>query len=87
MRRNRGVERLRDLARGPGRLAAALRIDRSLDGVDLCREGPLLLSRDGAAPGEIGESIRIGISREVHRVLRFYLRGSAFVSGPRLLNA
>ena len=38
MRLNRGVERVRDLARGPGRLAAALRIDRSLDGLDLCRE-------------------------------------------------
>src|SRR5580692_13133604 len=30
MRSNRGNERLHDLARGPGRLAAALRIDRSL---------------------------------------------------------
>ena len=40
MRSNRGIERLRDLARGPGRLAAALRIDRRLDGLDLCREGP-----------------------------------------------
>ena len=28
MRFNRGIDRLRDLARGPGRLAAALRIDR-----------------------------------------------------------
>ena len=37
MRQNRGVERLRDLARGPGRLAAALRVDRGLDGLDLCR--------------------------------------------------
>ena len=52
MRQNRGVERLRDLARGPGRLAAALRIDRSLDGLDLCREGPLWLARDDYEPGE-----------------------------------
>ncbi len=29
MRLNRGVERLRDLARGPGRLTAALRVDLS----------------------------------------------------------
>ncbi len=42
MRQNRGVERLRDLTRGPGRLAQALRIDRSLDGLDLCEEGPAL---------------------------------------------
>ena len=86
MRRNRGVERLRDLARGPGRLAAALRIDRSLDGLDLCRQGPLWLGRDDQEPGEIGQSVRIGISRDADRLLRFYLRGSAFVSGARALN-
>ena len=85
MRRNRGVERLRDLARGPGRLAAALRIDRGLDGLDLCRRGPLWLGRDDHQPGEVGQSIRIGISRDADRLLRFYLRGSPFVSGPRSL--
>jgi DNA-3-methyladenine glycosylase len=42
MRLNHGIERLRDLARGPGRLAAALRVDRRLDGFDLCRKGPLM---------------------------------------------
>ena len=86
MRRNRGVERLRDLARGPGRLAAALRIDRSLDGLDLCRKGPLYLGRGDPEPGEIGRSVRIGISRDAERPLRFYLRGSPFVSGRRSLN-
>jgi DNA-3-methyladenine glycosylase len=85
MRLNRGIEQLRDLARGPGRLAAALRIDRSLDGLDLCREGPLWLGRSDHEPGEIGQSIRIGISRDASRLLRFYLRGSPFVSGPRSL--
>jgi DNA-3-methyladenine glycosylase len=86
MRHNRGMERLRDLARGPGRLAAALRVDRLLDGLDLCREGPLWLGRGDHEPGEIGQSIRIGISREADRVLRFYLRGSPFVSGSKSLN-
>jgi DNA-3-methyladenine glycosylase len=92
MQRNRGVERLRDLARGPGRLAQALRIDRSLDGLDLCQQGPLWLARDDHEPGEIGEgeigeSVRIGISRDADRTLRFYLRNSPFVSGPGALNA
>ena len=82
MRLNRGVERLRDLARGPGRLAAALRIDRSLDGIDLCREGPLWLARGDREAGEIGRSVRIGIARDANRLLRFYLRNSPFVSGP-----
>jgi len=62
MRRNRGVEPLRDLTRGPGRLAAALRIDRALDGLDLCRDGPLWLAPGDREPGEIGESLRIGIT-------------------------
>ena len=91
MRQNRGVERLRDLARGPGRLAQALRIDRSLDGLDLCQEGSLWLGRDDRGASEIGEnkigeSVRIGISRDADRTLRFYVRGSPFVSGPGALN-
>ena len=96
MQRNRQIERLRDLARGPGRLTAALQVDRRFDGLDLCREGPLWLGGDDhepgeigpseIEPGEIGQSIRIGISRDANRLLRFYLRGSSFVSGPRSLN-
>jgi DNA-3-methyladenine glycosylase len=86
MERNRGIDRLGDLARGPGRLAAALRIDRSLDGLDLCREGPLWLSGDGWEPEGIGQSIRIGISRDTDRLLRFYVRNSRYVSGPRSLS-
>jgi DNA-3-methyladenine glycosylase len=83
MQLNRGIERLRDLARGPGRLTAALRVDRGLDGLDLCREGPLWLGRGDHEPGEIGQSKRIGISRDTNRLLRFYLRESPFISGPR----
>jgi DNA-3-methyladenine glycosylase len=85
MQRNRGIEKLRDLARGPGRLAAALRVDRRLDGIDLCRAGPLWIGGDDHEPGEIGQSIRIGIARNADRLLRFYLRGNLFVSGPRSL--
>jgi DNA-3-methyladenine glycosylase len=87
MAHNRGTERQRDLTRGPGRLAQALRIDRSLDGLDLCQKGPLWLARDDHEPGEIGKSVRIGISQEAERVLRFYLRASPYVSGARSLNA
>ena len=86
MQCNRGTERIRDLARGPGRLAQALRIDRRLDGIDLCRKGPLWLASDSHETGGIGNSVRIGITREADRLLRFYLRGSPFVSGPKSLN-
>jgi DNA-3-methyladenine glycosylase len=86
MQRNRGIERLRDLARGPGRLALALRIDRRLDGLDLCRKSPLWLARDDHEAGEIGQSVRIGITRDADRPLRFFLRDNPFVSGPKSLN-
>jgi DNA-3-methyladenine glycosylase len=86
MERNRGTVKLRDLARGPGRLAQALRIDRSLDGVDLCSPGNLWLGTDGFVEGEVGASVRIGITRDVDRPLRFYLRNNAFVSGAKALN-
>jgi DNA-3-methyladenine glycosylase len=86
MQRNRGTERLQDLARGPGRLCAALAIDRRLDGIDLCQAGPLWLGSDGRASGDIGQGKRIGISRAADSLLRFYVRGNRFVSGPRALN-
>ncbi len=85
----RGTARRRDLARGPGRLAAALRIDLRHDGVDLCAEGPLWLGRAQHAGviGPIGRSARIGVTREADRLLRFYARGNPFVSGPKRLRA
>lgn len=76
----------RDLARGPGRLATALGIDRALDGADLCAPGPLWLGSAVRPMKALGESVRIGISTETHRVLRFYERGSMFVSGSKWLN-
>ena len=86
MQRHRHTKRLTELSRGPGRLAAALRITRSLDGLDLCAKGPLWLGTAAQPTGEIGVSVRIGISREAHRLLRFYERGNPFVSGPKSLS-
>ena len=85
MERIRRTKVLTDLARGPGRLAQAMDVDKRYDGLDLCAEGPLWLA-DAVRPlGPIGESVRIGITKEAHRVLRFYERGSVFVSGPKAL--
>jgi DNA-3-methyladenine glycosylase len=77
---------LRDLARGPGRLGRAMRIDLSLYATDLCADGPLRLSAADRPAGPIGTSVRIGISREAQRPLRFYERGNPCVSGPRALS-
>ncbi len=87
MQINRGTERLRDLARGPGRLTQALQIGPWANGLDLCGKGPLWLGHGEGDAGDIGEGVRIGITKDADRVLRFYLRGSPFVSGPKALNA
>ena len=76
---------LASLANGPGRLAAALGIDLEYDGMDLCAEGPLWLAEPVRQPGVTGKSVRIGITRDAHRLLRFYERGNPYVSGPKRL--
>jgi DNA-3-methyladenine glycosylase len=86
MKRRRGTARERDLTRGPGRLAAAMRINRRYDGKDLCAGGPLWLGAAVQRTGSIGVSVRIGITRETKRKLRFYERGNPFVSGPKRLS-
>jgi DNA-3-methyladenine glycosylase len=83
MRLRRPQAPLIDLARGPGRLAQAMGIGLQHDGVDLCAAGPLWLGDAVRPAGEIGRSVRIGISRETRRLLRFYERGSPYVSGPK----
>jgi DNA-3-methyladenine glycosylase len=88
MQRHRRTTRVLDLTRGPGRLAAALRIDRGHDGVDLCADGALWLGVSNLPCGVIGKSVRIGITRAADKLLRFYERGNPYVSGPkRLLHA
>ena len=81
----RGVARLTDVARGPGRLAQALAIEGALDGLDLCQAGRLWLGRGVGEVLDVGTSVRIGISRAVEKIWRFYERGNPHVSGPARL--
>ena len=94
MQRHRKSIELLDLTRGPGRLAAALRIDRSLDGLDLFSRGPLWLGalvpsktdkRSGTAEALVVATVRIGITHAADKLFRFYERGNRFVSGPKRL--
>jgi DNA-3-methyladenine glycosylase len=82
---SRGMTRLADLGRGPGRLTKALRVDLGQDGLDLCAAGPLWLAATRQRIGKIGKSVRIGITRDTDRLLRFYEIGNAHVSGAKKL--
>lgn len=86
MEKRRRTGKLMDLARGPGRLAAALQIDKRLNGVDLCADGPLWLGTAVQQTAHIGATVRIGITREVGRLLRFFEVDNPFVSGPKTLS-
>jgi DNA-3-methyladenine glycosylase len=83
MRERRPHAKLAKLASGPGALAKALGVDRTLDGLDLCGGMPLWLGSPlrRRAKVQIARSVRIGITKEAHRLLRFYERGNASVSG------
>jgi DNA-3-methyladenine glycosylase len=86
MKKNAKPIKLMDLARGPGRLAAALRVDLRQDGLDLFAAEQLWIGTDNRVPGPVGRSVRIGISKAADERLRFFIAGNRHVSGPRRLN-
>lgn len=72
--------KLHDLTNGPGKVCAALGIDKALYGHDLTME-PLVLDFAPLLPGEsIGCSPRIGISKNADAPKRFFIEGNTFVS-------
>ena len=84
MAARRGTDRVLDLARGPGRLCEAFQIDRRLNDHDLTRGTRLWIAASPSpVDGPIASSPRIGISSAQDLLLRFFLDGCPFVSGPR----
>ena len=75
-----------DLMRGPGRLAAALRVNLKHDGLNLFTDRKLWIGSDNHDIGFVGSSVRIGISKAADERLRFFAAGNRYVSGPRRLN-
>jgi DNA-3-methyladenine glycosylase len=86
MEARRGTAVLRDLCRGPGRLAQALGIVRGHDGLELFAGGRLWLAAPTEPVRRIRVSRRIGLTKAAERRLRFYVAGNSFVSGPRNLS-
>ncbi|MFB0534365.1 MAG: DNA-3-methyladenine glycosylase [Anaerolineae bacterium] len=84
MRRHRPGRPDDQLTNGPGKLCAALAIDRTLNGVDLCTSRVFFIEEGRTvADEEVATSSRIGIrSDEVarSRPWRFYIKGNLCVS-------
>lgn len=81
MRARRGVEDVRLLASGPGRLTQALGITATHDGRDLGKP-PFALEPPRVAV-EVVASPRVGITRAPDLLRRYSLARSSFVSRPR----
>ena len=78
MRKRRGLDDLRLLCAGPGRLCQALAITRAHDGLALDAPPFALEPRDNVP--SIATGLRIGITRAVELPWRFVEAGSPFVS-------
>jgi DNA-3-methyladenine glycosylase len=80
MRERRGLQPIRLLCAGPGRLCQALGISMAHNGADVERS-PFTLLACAAAP-EITVGPRIGITKARERPWRFGLKASPFLSRP-----
>lgn len=87
MQTNRPVAKGIDLTNGPAKFCAALKIDRTLDAVNLCdTTSPAFIAANPDRErlfgplGPVMTTTRIGITQAANWPLRFYLAGSDFVS-------
>ena len=87
MQENRSVPHETGLTSGPGKLCVALRIDRSLDGADLCdASSPIFVAKNPVMrsfrrkSGPVITTTRIGLTQAADWALRYYLEKSHFVS-------
>ncbi len=84
MKRRRGIDDLRQLCSGPGKLTQAFAITGRDHEMDLCSERRHCFVPNPQASFDVVADKRIGISRSAHLPWRFTLRGSPFVSrAPR----
>jgi DNA-3-methyladenine glycosylase len=81
MRARRGLDDVRLLAAGPGRLTQALGITDAHDGLDLLR--PPFALEPPHAPVVVAASPRVGITRAAEQPWRYSLTGTSFMSRPR----
>jgi DNA-3-methyladenine glycosylase len=81
MQENRKVKNLVELTNGPGKLSRALKIDIKLNGKFVTQKrSPVIICEGGKEKMKICSSHRIGVTRDMKKKLRFFIRGNKFVS-------
>ena len=81
MEDNRGVTDLYNLTSGPGKLTKALDVTKELHGLDVTEgSSELIIIDEGHEEFQTATSHRLGVTRDLPRELRFYIKGSRFVS-------
>lgn len=82
MKARRGVDDMRRLCSGPGKLAQAFDITKRHHEMNICSEPRYCLLPAGRAPIQVVADPRIGISRSKEFPWRFTLAESPFLSRP-----
>jgi DNA-3-methyladenine glycosylase len=80
MKKRRGLNEVKRLCSGPGKLTQALAITGRHHEMDLCAEARHCFARNPNVVVNVIADARIGITRSAHYPWRFTLRGSEFVS-------
>lgn len=79
MKKNRGVDKIAEIASGPGKMARALGITTAQKGLDVTGE-QIYFINDREAGGEVWQSPRIGLSDGRDKLWRFYYPNNPHVS-------
>lgn len=80
MMMNRPVKDVRELTSGPGKLALALEVDKSLNGRSATGLNCPVHVLENTYVFEVRESHRVGVKADLPEKLRFYVNGNRFVS-------
>lgn len=80
MRRLRGQTAETQLCNGPGKLAQAMAITKDLYGHDLSKPPLFIEERPEIPDQEVVVAPRVGITKNAEALLRFYIKGSPFIS-------
>jgi DNA-3-methyladenine glycosylase len=81
MKKNRGTDEIFNLINGPGKLTKAFGIDRNLNGASLLGDEIYIAELIGENKiYHILKSKRIGITKNIDKLYRFYVKDNPFVS-------